>query len=66
MANNGLMPCPQCGGSISPYAQVCPHCGLDANVLAQKRADDGATGCGFVVLIIGLVWFLWWLFWGRF
>lgn len=58
--NDRLIPCPDCGISVSPRAAACPKCGAP---IAKKearvhRAGARWEGIGFVLILAGMVaWF---------
>ncbi len=57
--------CPECGGSLSDKAAVCPHCGYPMNkqegspekAYVLKHAPNQASGAGIFFRV--LAWILW-------
>ena len=41
-----LLPCPECNEMISEYAQQCPHCGIDKNMMEKLRGAFESTIIG--------------------
>jgi hypothetical protein len=50
MSNPNLVTCPACGGSISPEAFSCPHCGKPL----RSRPGDWLASLG-LVYVLGLI-----------
>ena len=40
-SNGKLIPCPDCKGSISPKASVCPHCGAPIDASYARKIYEG-------------------------
>ena len=65
--NPNLTDCPDCGGQVSWYATVCPHCGrplkpLKGDVGArqpQRKSGTSSFGVFVAVVLAGLV--LWYM-----
>lgn len=59
-ANGKLTTCSECGGTVSPRAKTCPHCGFafdDAHVTVEqtKKVYKFNKLCGAGVFFVGLV-----------
>lgn len=55
-----LIPCPDCGISVSPRAAACPKCGapIAAKESRVHRAGARWEGIGFVLILAGMAaWF---------
>lgn len=51
-----LIPCPDCGVSVSPRAAACPKCGapIAAKEARVHRAGARWEGTGFVLILAGM------------
>jgi uncharacterized membrane protein YdbT with pleckstrin-like domain len=51
-----LVPCPECGGQVSPAAVSCPHCGFPLHgAAATTAATTAASGGGLAGMAGGVV-----------
>lgn len=58
-----LMQCPECGKTVSCYADTCPHCGYPLKVTGRPLLSmPGITFFFLAVIVIGACCLLLWLY----